>query len=379
MYSSSQAGQIETMLTTATNNRLFAWDIYAQLKEQEGNLFYSPYSISTALAMTYVGARGETATQMARVLHFPARYETLNEGFYQLGDRLKHIGTSGLNAVHLANALWIDQRIPVLETFQKLLRTYYHASSFTVDFREMPEDSRKRINLWVAEQTLTKIPKLLQPDDVTLDTTLVLTNAIYFKGVWSVPFDETQTVDAPFRGSAQTSRTVPMMHKSGDFEYAEVEDFQILALPYAGNRVFMVIFLPREQDGLPALETRLHDRSVMQWLELLQPHKVEVSFPKFSVRSRFELLSTLEVMGLKNISNLSGISEHPLILEKVIHEATLDVNEQGTEATAATAVTIGRSLPRFWDFTADHPFLFFILDTASNSILFIGRVVDPTL
>lgn len=379
MYSVSQADQIERMIETATYNRLFAWDLYAQLKEHKGNLFYSPYSISTALAMVYNGARGETASQIAQALRFPDQYEPLNEGFSQLNGRLLDLGESAQNTIYLGNALWIDRHFPLMKTFQQLTRTYYKTSPFTVNFQEMPEEARKQVNSWVSEQTFTKIPELLQQGDITPNTALTLTNAIYFKGVWYSPFDETQTINAPFWSSPDSYHTVPMMQKSGDFEYAETENFQILALPYAGDRIFMIIFLPYEKDGLPLLEAQLHDNAVMQWLDLLQAQKVAVSLPKFSTRSRLDLLPILQKMGLENVSNFSGISEHSLVLEKVIHEATVDVNEQGTEATAATAATMGRSLSRFWDFTVDHPFLFFILDTRSHSLLFIGRITDLAL
>lgn len=372
----NQSAHADDMLTVVRDNTAFAWDLYAQLKAEEGNLFYSPYSISTALAMTYAGARGNTAAQMADVLHFTVGQEALHPAFSDLAEHFQEMTKAGTISLNIANSLWIDGMIVVLEEFLNMMQEYYGAHLFQVDFVKAWEACRQQINQWVAEQTNEKITELLHEGDVNSETTLVLTNAIHFKGSWLSPFKEEMTVEAPFWTSPETSLMVPTMNQLGSFEYAEKDNLQIIALPYEGKQLHMVILLPWEKDGLPKLERHINKKTMEQWFDMLKPRTLSVSIPKFTMRSRFYLLQTLEAMGLMDFSDLSGISKPSLPLTNVIHEAFVDVNEQGTEAAAATAVTLGRSMPM--SFSANHPFIFFIYDASSSSVLFIGRVVDPS-
>ena len=361
---SEQTAQANDMATAVKGNTAFAWNLYAQLKAEEGNLFYSPYSISTALAMTYAGARGKTAEQMADVLHFSLGQETLHPAFLSLTEHFEEITSSGKVSLNLANSMWVDYTVKLLERFREITHINYGANLFQVDFVKAWEACRQQINEWVAEKTHKKIKELLQQGDVDSETTLVLTNAIYFNGSWLHPFDEEKTNEAPFWTSPESSVTVPMMNQLGSFEYAEEENLQIVALPYEGEQLYMVILLPWEKDGLPKLEAQLNTETMMQWLTRVNPRKISVSLPKFTMRSRFYLLETLQQMGMADLSDFSGISNPSLPLTKVIHEAFVDVNEKGTEAAAATAVTFGRSMPM--SFEANHPFVFFIFDVSSK-------------
>jgi serpin B len=368
------------MQSVTEGNTAFALDLYIKLgSQEEGNFFFSPYSISTALAMIYAGARSNTAEDMAKVLHFGLEQERLHAAFSELADHFAFIEDQGYVKLSVANALWIQRRFELLQAFLTLTQKYYGAAVFQLDFVTETEASRQQINRWVAEKTYEKIDELLKAGDVTPETVFVLTNAIYFKGDWLSPFKEEQTQDATFRVSSEKQVMTPMMTQKGSFEYAQDEQIQILALPYAGEELQMLIFLPKAEDGLPELEKQFDAETFQRWLSLLYEQKVRVSLPKFIMRSRFDdLLSTLGQMGMKNFSDFSGISPAMPQLSKIIHEAFVEVNEQGTEAAAATAVVFGRSLQRYIEFTADHPFIFLIYDASSGSVLFLGRMTDPT-
>ena len=377
-FASECAASEETMHTLAHSNNAFAWDLYAQLKSEEGNLFFSPYSISAALAMTYAGARGATAKQMADTLHFTLDQEALPPAFHDLAHHLDTLQQNGALTLETANSLWIEQTIKLQQAFTEIIQAYYDANLFQVDFITASEACRAQINEWVANHTEHKIPALLQAGDVTQETTLVLTNAIYFKADWLNPFDEQDTREDEFWTGENSSISVPTMHLKGNFEYTEDKLAQVAVLPYAGEEFYMILALPWDKDGLAELEEQLQPGVIDAWIEGLIPQKLDLALPKFTMRSRFSLLETLQKMGFTDSSDFSGISTPSLPLTKIIHEAFIDVNEQGAEAAASTAVAFGRSLPRYLDFYADHPFLYFIYDSTSKSILFIGRVTDPS-
>ena len=373
-----RSASAETMHTLTQTNNAFAWDLYAQLSANEGNLFFSPYSISAALAMTYAGARGNTEEQIAETLHFTLEQEGLHPAFHELAEHFKGLQQSGSVSLQMANSLWVERTIQLLQAFVEMTRHYYDANLFQVDFATSSEACRAQINEWVADNTEQKITELLQEGDITKDTTLVLTNAIYFKADWLTPFDTKETSSDDFWIDADTAVSVPTMHFKGSFDYTENELGQVAALPYAGENLYMFIALPWDKDGITELEAQVSSDTIESWIEGFIPQKLDLALPTFTMRSRFSLLETLQSMGMTDISDFSGISTPSLPLTNIIHEAFIDVNEQGTEAAASTAVTFGRSLPRYLDFHADHPFLFFIYDSTSKSTLFIGRIADPS-
>jgi serpin B len=366
-------------------NTTFALNLYSTLQNREGNVFFSPYSISTALAMTYAGARGETKKQMAEVLNFTQDHDQLHPAFAQLHAHLNREQSKGDIALTVANALWAEKNYSFLEDFIHTTNKNYGAPLNRVDFKNTPEETRTRINEWVEQKTNDKIKDLIQPGVLNALTRLVLTNAIYFRGNWSRQFKESETKDDRFWLNRDTAVTVPLMTQKGDFSYGKNEALQLLALPYVGDTLSMIVLLPNEVDGLPKLEATLTEETLPSWLPLLKKREVTVFLPKFTMTSEFNLKQTLSAMGMPDAftpqADFSGMTgNRDLYIDAVIHKAFVDVNEEGTEAAAATAVTmqlLSYSTPPP-EFRADHPFLFLIMHNPSESILFLGRVADPT-
>ena len=378
-------GKVETQ-NLVDGNTTFALDLYNSLREQEGNLFFSPYSISTALAMTYAGARGVTEKQMAGVLNFTGDQDQLHSVFAHLQTQLNAEQEKGDIQLNVANALWPEKEYSFLRDFLDLTNKHYKASLISVDFKNTPEQARIQINKWVEQKTNNKIRDLIKPGILNSLTRLVLTNAIYFKGDWAIPFKERSTHDAPFWLSNDKSVTVPLMSQEEDFRYGKNESMQLLELPYAGDNLSMIVLLPNEVDGLPALEAALTQDNLASWLKLLKKRELRVFLPKFKMTAEFSLAHTLDAMGMPdaftpNIADFSGMTgTKELFISAVVHKAFVDVNEEGTEAAAATAVVM--QLLSYSDpppeFRADHPFLFLIRHNPSGSILFLGRIINDT-
>ncbi|MCK5800945.1 MAG: serpin family protein [Deltaproteobacteria bacterium] len=370
-------------------NSHFALDLYASLaadkKHKEKNLFFSPFSISTALAMTAAGARGQTAEQMAKVLHLEVADAKLHAAFGATLKALRAASRSRGNALAIANGLWGQKGYPFLKTFRALVSRHYSAGLRGVDFKKAPESARRTINAWVEGKTRHKIKNLIPPHVLNALTRLVLTNAIYFKGAWTTKFAQKKTRPRPFHLSSGNSVRVPLMQVKARFGFAKDEFFQVLELPYKGKKLSMVVILPRRGVGLPFLEKKLSASWLRKKLQRVRRQKVKVFFPKFKMTSALRLGDKLKALGMplafSNQADFSGMTRRPeLKISKVIHQAFLDVNEEGTVAAAATAVVMklrGGRPPAEPTFRADHPFVFLIRDRASGSILFLGRVMDP--
>ena len=394
------AGSEVQRQTVVQGNNEFALALFARLRENQGNLFFSPYSISTALAMTYAGARGDTKMQMAKVLHFPTLagekvpsepvmqedqfHSSFGEVVKALNDRAKKSGYE----LAVANALWGQKGYKLLSDFLKLIETEYDGRLSEVDFVTATESARQTINAWVEQKTRDKIKELIKPGVLDSMTRLVLTNAIYFKGNWQRQFQKDKTRDAPFTLASGEKIDALMMNQMDKFGYMETENFQALELPYVDNDLSMIILLPKQIDGLPEFEKTLKAEALSQWLGRLHRREVIVSVPRFKMTSQFSLASVLKSMGMTDAfsaraADFSGITGgRDLFISAVIHKAYVDVNEEGTEAVAATGVTmrltsVGPSQTPV--FRADHPFLFLIRDNHSGSILFIGRVMNPKM
>jgi serpin B len=368
-------------------NSQFALDLYAALRSEDGNLFFSPYSLSTALAMTYAGARGETAEQMAAVLRFPFGEPELHPAFAALARALQGGGEPGEYQLSIANALWGQAGYGFPASFQELTQRYYGAGLRELDFAHGTEAARGVINAWVEQQTQGRIKDLLQPGVLKSLTRLVLTNAIYFKGKWAEPFSPRATREEPFFTEPEGEVPVPMMRQTGIMKYFEHDRFQALELPYAGDDLSMVVLLPREANGLPELEQALTVANLARWLPELRMDKVEVHLPRFRMTAAFLLNHVLSGMGMRfafdqvhaDFYGMDGGREPRLCISAVVHKAFVEVNEEGTEAAAATAVVLAvrAMIHQPPVFRADHPFVFLIRDTRSGSILFMGRVADP--
>lgn len=382
----------DDMEAVVGGNTEFAFDLYEKLKDNSkikkngGNLFFSPYSISTALAMTWAGARGMTEKQMAEVLHFTLPQIQLHKAFGSLEKKLNEAGEESGYELSVANALWGQAGLNFLDAFLELTEKSYGAGLREVDFVTQAEEVRLIINAWVEEKTKEKIKDLIKPGVLDRFTRLVLTNAIYFKGDWLNQFDKKRTRDEPFKLKRREQVKVPMMHIKDKFKYWADDRLQVLQLPYKGEELSMVILLPVKVDGLAEMEKSLNRENLEKWLKGLRKQEVMVTLPKFKMTTQFELADYLKKMGMPyafSISNadFSGITgDKSLCISNVVHKAFVAVDEEGTEAAAATAVTMKiTSIPAPPKvFRADHPFIFIIKDNRSESILFMGRVMNPT-
>jgi len=367
----------------------FALGLYQTLAAERpaANLFFSPYSISTALAMTYAGAHGQTATEMAATLQFDRPQSEVAAAFAALEQRLTGIGEDGKVTLHTANSLWYQRDYRFREEFLETGRKKFKAEIAGLDFIKDTEDSRQKINRWVADRTSDKIPALLAPGVLDPLSRMVLCNAIYFKGDWATQFDAKATHPADFFVAAGQSVKVPMMAQKTRIRHATPDGLSIVALPYQGGQLTMVVLLPDAKEGLEALEARLNSTNLTTWLGALDGARekdVAVELPKFNLNSQLELKPALSAMGMPTAfgpqSDFSGMDgTHDLQLNAVVHQAVVEVNEQGTEAAAATAAVVGlrSARPPSTTFRADHPFLFLIRDQESGAILFLGRVLNP--
>jgi serpin B len=374
--------------TVVPGNTTFALDLYQQLRTKDGNLFFSPYSISSALAMTSAGARGETLAEMEKALHFPPQ-DRLHPAFAALMKEINEAG-QGKEAFQLstANRLWGQKGLGFKPDFLKLTADNYGAGLEEVDFAGATEQARLKINGWVEKETRDKIKDLLQPGVLTTQTRLVLTNAIYFKGTWFSQFKKDNTKDEPFFLADGKEVKAKLMHQKERFPYAETDDAQVLALPYTGGPMRMVVILPKKKGGLADVEKALSADKLAAALGKLAPRQVEVALPRFKFTAQFSLVPELKALGMRRAftreADLSGLTGSPdLFITDVIHKAFVDVNEEGTEAAAATAVVVGdksdvgRPEP-VAVFRADHLFLFAVTDAKTGSVLFLGRVSDPS-
>jgi serpin B len=375
---------------SAANNQ-FAFDLYGRLRSQDGSLFFSPYSIDKTLAMTYAGARGDTAKEMAAVLHLKPDQDQPHRAFLEMR-KLLNRGTdpaASNRAVQLSLSanLWGQHGYRFRKEFLGLLRECYGAGLEEVDFGA-PDQAEKTINAWVQKQTRGKIPELFPPDSLNINTRLVLASAIYFKGDWGHAFEKSQTRSEAFRVNAATTVPVPLMHQTETFGYFEDDRLQVLRMPYQGDNLAMLVLLPKKGEGLADLEKTLTAEKLATWVGQLREQKVEVALPKFKLTGGFSLEDTLKALGIKNAfaggeADFSSMTDgrEPLFISAVVHRAYVDVNEEGTEAAAATGVAVeSLSLPLRQAvpvFRADHPFVFAVSDVRTGVILFLGRVVQP--
>ncbi len=380
---STDDGAAATAEDAATASNAFAVALYEQLREGDGNRFFSPASISTALAMTTVGAAGNTEAEMRKVLRLPAA--GAHQAFGALQEAL--VADRGDSAeLTVANRLWGSQGYTFLDTFLDTTRAHYGAGLERVDFGAS-EVARGIINGWVSAQTKDKIPELIPGGVIDGSTRLVLTNAIYFLGKWRDAFDADVTFPAPFFRAAKGEVQAQLMHRRGRYGYAEDSDVQVVTLPYKDADMSMVVVLPRDKGGLAEVEDDLADK-LGGWIEAARRYtKVDLFLPRFEMRANASLAKHLEALGMAdafdNRADFSGMDGSlELYIQAVIHEAYVKVDEAGTEAAGATAVIVGRksaAMPRpVPTFRADHPFFFVIKDDRTGAILFIGRVADPS-
>jgi serpin B len=365
----------------------FAMDLYDRLdREQPGkNLFFSPTSISLALTMTAAGARGQTLAEMATTLHLGDNWAQAHAHYRKLLERWNAVGQQRAYQLRVANRLWGQQGDVLRPEFLAITREDYGAEMTLLDFAQS-EAARRDINQWVEKQTNDKIKDLIPAGAIDALTRLVLTNAVYFKGDWTNPFDKKSTKEEDFSVSAQEKVKAPLMQQKASLGYAEEETFQALEMPYAGGDLAMVVLLPKKVDGLPDLEKLLSVDKLAAALANLRTREVVAYVPKFKLETSFNLNKTLTALGIEQAfsdkADFSGINgQRDLSISAVVHKAFVDVNEEGTEAAAATGMVMKTTAARIPTpppvFRADHPFLFCIRDTATGSILFLGRCANP--
>ncbi len=384
------------MGTVAKGNNELAVDLYQKLRTEDGNLFLSPYSITSALAMCYAGAKGNTEAEMAKALRFSLPQDALHAAMGALTKDLNgrvyegkwekdpDKGRKPFELV-VANALWGQTGYPFRKEYLDLVGKAYDAGLTELDFQKDTEGARQTINAWVEKKTNDRIKDLIARGMLAPDARLVLTNAIYFKAAWAEAFRKEATKDEDFHLAGGEAAKVPMMHGTHRYRYLDGDGFQAIEIPYLGEQATMVVLVPREAGGLPALEAKLTAADLDAWLGGMKREQIALGLPRFKTECAFLLNAQLQALGMKDAfgypaADFTGMSEtKELYIGLVIHKSFVDVNEEGTEAAAATAIVMRAggmpAEPR--SLTIDRPFLYLIRDAKTGAILFLGRIVDP--
>jgi len=365
----------------------FGTDLYAVLATGDGNVVFSPASIMTALAMTYAGARGVTAEEMAAVLHIDLDNAAFHAAMNSLDQALESRSfKSGDDRVQLsiANSLWGQDGVTFETPFLDTLAEDYGSGMRLVDFMTAAEKARNQINLWVASQTNEKITELIPAGALNALTRLVLVNAVYLDATWATQFDPNDTYDGSFATLAGGAATVPMMRQTSTFEYAVGDGWQAVQLPYSGKKLAMLLVVP-DEDRFGEVEGLLGSGLLSDAVSGLSSTQVSLSLPKFTFRTQAQLGEALRTLGMPTAfggaADFSGMTtQEQLIIDEVIHEAFIAVDEEGTEAAAATAVVMRATSAPMVDvtLTIDRPFIFALRDTETGALLFLGRVADPS-
>ncbi|XP_027754910.1 ovalbumin-like [Empidonax traillii] len=380
-------------------NAEFCFDVFKELRvhHTSDNIFYCPLSMMAALAMVYLGARGNTEYQMEKVLHFDkiaglgsiqtkcGKSVNIHLLFKEI---LSDITAPKANySLHIANRLYAEKTSAILPIYVKCVKKLYRAGLETVNFKTASNQARQRINSWVKNQTNGRIQEFLEPGSVDLHTVLVLVNAIYFKGIWRSAFKEEDTREVPFSVTEQDSRPVQMMFQNSTFKVGRVaaDKIKVLELPYTSEELSLLVLLPDDISGLEQLENKINFDKLTEWTSssVMEEKRVKVYLPRMKIEEKYNLTSVLTALGMTDLfspsANLSGISSaENLKISEAIHEAYMEVTEEGTEATGPAVVTEDiQDSSESEEFRADHPFLFLIRHNPSNMILFFGRYCSP--
>jgi serpin B len=384
----------ESIHALVHGNSTFAFNLYNQLRKSQGNLFFSPYCISTAFAIPFMGARAGTFNQMQTTLHYLPHEENLDRAFSELNRRFTKSWMQGPNEVRLmmANGLFVQRNFQLESEFLDRVKRSFGLSLKQVDFLQNPEAARLNINDWVREKTQGRIPNMVEQGNLSSDTRLVVVSSIFLKAVWQFPFDANLTAQVPFFIDPATTISVPMMHLSKRLNVFQHPQFTLLELPYSMNPTMsqsqfdMLLLLPTTVGGISQLETLLASGDLDEWMKSMQPEQVIVSLPRFKFTMELDLGETLKQMGMpvvfSELADFTGIfGGGGLFINKALHKAYISLDEKGTEAVAATAISINmtsvlQEKPPLV-FKADHPFIFVIVDRSTETILFMGRFSVP--
>jgi len=376
---STVEGDNSSAIANSTNS--FALDLYGRFAREKGNIFFSPVSISTALTMTYAGAKGKTAEEMKTTLHLNFDENSIHSGF---GKMLENLTSNKKDfKILIANALWGDKREKFLPSFTSITKKYYRADLKKVDFVNNTEKAREKINKWAEKKTMGKITNLIPPGLLNRDTSLIITNAIYFKGLWNTPFNKDSTKEMSFwTDEGKETKAKMMFLKNKKFKFIQKDGFSAIEMPYRGKDISMFIFLPEKRDGLPQLESSLTKELIDETIASMETKELgTISIPRFTLTYGKDISETLKAMGMPTAfggADFSGITgDKSLKISAVLHKAFVEVNEEGTEAAAATAVIMTRALEIKPSFIADHPFIFLIRHNKTGCFLFMGRITKP--
>jgi serpin B len=367
-------------------NNAFAVDLYQQLKGQQGNLFFSPYSIYASLAMVHGGARGQTEMEITNTMHLSLSQDALPAVFGVLMAQMNEVQHRNRIELATADSLWAHQDCQFKDDFLTSIKTYYQADIYNVDFKENPQSVSDRINSWVDQKTKGNIQNLVKKDQITKDVRLILCNAIYFKGKWADQFKVKDTQPAAFFVSSNETVTVPMMRQTSRFKMAYIDDNDLclLELPYAGNYCSMIILLPGTTDGLPAIEQQLTAENLKAWLEKFRQRsmsKTDIELPRFKASQNIDLATVLTQMGMPLLfgtnADLSGMTgQRNLFISDAVYKTLVEVDESGTSAVGINWFA-AKAASKPTSFIANHPFIFLIRENHTGNILFFGRVTDP--
>ncbi len=357
----------------------FAFSLYPAL--DESNLIFSPYSVATNLSMVYIGARGETETQMNQALHLSLNRKAIGKASFALSQSLLPSNAKNSFQLNIANAIWVDQGIFLLSDFRYAIEKQFNAKLGMINFAETGQ-SLDTINHWVSSQTQDFIPHLLNAEDLNTETRLVLTNAAYLQGAWTSPFNPAKTIEAPFHSMSGPSNSTEMMQQTSTFPYYENDMIQAVALPFIGGNLSFVVFLPKSESNFLPLFDDLKE-SWSDWLSSMTSKRIALQLPKYTLNNRFDLKKPLEQLGMEDAfdsdANFVGIDGmRDLFLNKVLHEAYISVDENGVVAAAATAApaSVKGANAHPISMVVDHPFLFFIVDLKTHAMLFMGKIEE---
>jgi serpin B len=381
------ASEVPVSASCSKATNAFGIDLYRALAAKSGNIVISPYGISESLALLAGGASGTTKEQLLHALHWDESADQLAAAYGAEDSRINQAAKFGL-ILSVANGFWYQKGYPLNSAFLRIAKDDFHAQANAVDFVANGPEVEAGINQWVARETAGKIPSLISSGSISATTRLLLANAVYFKGEWETPFKPDRTTEEPFFTAPADKVFVQMMTQDDDFKVASAPTCDLLELPYTGGGFSMVVLLPKEQGGLAALDASLNETDLFEWLATLDFSKaehVDLSLPRFRMSYSTELTASLEQLGVaaafdRTRADFSGINgRHDLYASTVLHKAYIDVNETGTEAAAATEIQmVALGVQRSREFNVNHPFIFLIRDNATGSVLFLGRVVNPS-
>jgi len=366
-----------------TGNNEFSFSLYDEINNEAANVFFSPYSISSALAMTYNGAREKTKEEMADVMNFNKNEESLSKNFSALNSHITNL-TSKKIQLNIANSIWGQQDYGFEKRFLELNNKYYGAGVKEVNFKENYKSIRKDINKWVENKTQEKITDLIKSNMLDPMTRMVLVNAIYFNGKWAFPFKEEDTYEDVFYIYSECKTKTNFMERQVSLKYYEDDLAQVVEIPYSGKSLSMMVILPKERYGMEQLEHQLNENLYHSYQKSMKTKKVKLTLPKFKITDDFELNEPLKNLGMESAfgknADFSGMTgKKDLYISNVVHKSFVEVNEEGTEAAAATGVVMRKTSVNMdkKEFKADHPFVFFIKDNEHDTILFMGRIMNP--